>query len=38
MEEKDFEQRIMQTEFNNESAREEAQFKYLEEMEKKEND
>ena len=38
MEEKDFEQRIMQAEFNNESTREEAQLKYLEEMEKKEND
>ena len=37
-EEKDFENKVAQAEFAYESAREEAQLKYLEEKEKKKND
>jgi hypothetical protein len=37
-EEKDFENQVTQAEFAYESAREEAQLKYLEEKEKKKND
>jgi hypothetical protein len=38
IEEKDFEHQVAQAEFAYESAREEAQLKYLEEKEKKKDD